>query len=340
MIKKLILITILFTNILLAKSEFMKICDNPTSEQHIVIKRIIGKEYNSEICKDFEIKNNRNLNGNYRVRSFVKRDYDKKKAILSDISPFVVYTSLEDLSIQNNNVTDINPLKNLKNLKELDISYNPISNISALKNLTKLESLRLSQNDLKDLKPLEGLKNLKYLTLIGSKNIKELDISAISNLDNLTDLAIIGINPKNICVLNKLTQLTVLKITGKAIKDISCLTKLTNLKSIELNYSSIENIDALSNYKKLEYINIDDTLIKNLKGLKDLEHFHTVYIRRNKNLEDTSSVSYKKLGNFEAFDNPKLKWCAPKTYNDIVNQVSCYEKDGTLKSWWKRLLRI
>ncbi|WP_171017868.1 leucine-rich repeat domain-containing protein [Aliarcobacter thereius] len=213
--------------------------------------------------------------------------------------------------------------------------------VKVLSNLTNLEELSLDQNSLKDLKPLENLINLKYLSISGKSiyDIEELDISSLPKLKNLKRL-FFGVNPKNICVLNSLTQLEELTIISKGITDISCLDKLRNLKNLELYSNSIENIDVLKNYKKLKILKIEDTQIKNLDALKDLENLHTVYVKRNSKLEDTSAISYKELGNYEAYDNPKLKWCSPKTYDDMINHKSCYEKDGTLKPFWKRWFGI
>lgn len=339
--RKIFLIPLLLSSFLFGKSEFIKICENPTVEQKELLQRMmrasIYLDYEAYLCEKVEKKLN-SQEKNVPKRIIVNRVLDNEYK-LNNIYLIEYFTEVEELNIQNNNIKDISPLKNLKNLKKLDITYNPIDNIDVLSNLTNLEELRLNQNSLKDLKPLDNLKNLKYLSISENNKETKIDISSMANFKNLKML-FLGVNPKNICVLNSLTQLEHLVIQSREIIDISCLDKLINLKNLELYSNSIENIDVLKNYKKLKILKIEDTQIKNLDALKDLENLHTVYVKRNSKLEDTSAISYKELGNYEAYDNPKLKWCSPKTYDDMVNHKSCYEKDGTLKPFLKKVIGI
>ncbi|MDX4036240.1 leucine-rich repeat domain-containing protein [Aliarcobacter skirrowii] len=338
--RKIFLIPLLLSSFLFGKSEFIKICENPTPEQKTTLNRVFHwqfTEYNSNRCEELEqiyIKN-----PDRKIKNLTLQSKDEDNEIISDID-VLKYFNLESLLLgEGNNIKDISPLKNLKNLKKLDITYNPIDNIDVLSNLTNLEKLSLDQNSLKDLKPLRNLKNLKNLNILRNNANEYLDISVLAELKNLKRL-FFTIEPKDICVLNSLTQLEELIIQNKKITNISCLDKLKNISYLKLSVNSIENIDVLKNYKKLKILKIEDTQIKNLDALKDLENLHTVYVKRNSKLEDTSAISYKELGNYEAYDNPKLKWCSPKTYNDMINHKSCYEKDGTLKPLWKRVLGI
>ena len=70
-------------------------------------------------------------------------------------------------------------------------------------------------------------------------------------------------------------------------------------------------------YRRLERLTLENLPIDDLSALTALPKLDYLYVR-----------------------DIKLRHCSPRNEEEIRAGISCYEKDGRLKSWWKRLLRI
>ena len=70
-------------------------------------------------------------------------------------------------------------------------------------------------------------------------------------------------------------------------------------------------------YRRLERLTLENLPIDDLSALTALPKLDYLYVR-----------------------DIKLRHCSPRNEEEIRAGVSCYEKDGHLKSWWKRLLRM
>ena len=103
--------------------------------------------------------------------------------MISDLTPLVGLTGLEELYLFGNDVTDISLLARLTDLKRLDLSRNDLSDISPIAGLTNLKWLHLHNNKISDISALAGLTNLTWLDV--AKN----EISDLSPLDGLRENA-------------------------------------------------------------------------------------------------------------------------------------------------------
>jgi Leucine-rich repeat (LRR) protein len=84
---------------------------------------------------------------------------------IEDISGIENLTNLDELILENNEITNIEPLKNLTRLTRLYLNRNKISDIEPLTNLTKLNHLVLRHNEITNIEPLKNLTKLKGLYL-------------------------------------------------------------------------------------------------------------------------------------------------------------------------------
>lgn len=328
---KIIIMSFLITVSLYSQSEFMKMCLNPTPSQKLTLIEIsknLYSEYSDETCKEIE-NGYINAEHSYKARTIL-RISDKN---ITDLSPLQYLIWINKLDLSGNNIEDITPLAKLINLKQLKISNNPITNIDVLKNLIRLESLSMYRVNPIDATPLKSLKNLKSFSWSDTNT----SISVISGLHQLESLYLHRIN-KDICSLNSLKKLKRLLLAQNNTTNISCLKNLTNLTHLEIQDDPIKNISVVSNYKELEIIDIQNTLVEDISVLKPLKHIVVVNIN-NTRVTDASPLSGKNMSIFRAEGTP-LRWCSPKTGQEIIDGVSCYEKDGTLKPWWKRLFRL
>ena len=117
---------------------------------------------------------------------------------VSDLSPLVGLTHLEELNLWVNSVSDISALASLTNLTYLGLVGNNISDMSALAELTNLESLFLDGNPISDLSPLAGLTKL---TRLGLDNISVSDFSPLAGLTSLRWMRLVGNNISDISPL-------------------------------------------------------------------------------------------------------------------------------------------
>jgi Leucine-rich repeat (LRR) protein len=357
----------LFTEELANKKEFMKMCNNPTPAQKITLESIATSnliKINEKMCKNI-------------IRKFIAIEIDYLKihdSDTQDLSPLLYFPHLTSLSLTRSKVKDISILKHLTKLKELDLSNNPLNDLSPLKDLKYLEDLDLSSTKVTDLIPLKNLKHLEDLNLYNTKitdlspinNVKtlkslsysnhnstEFDITQIKDLINLEYLSVLHVKIKNFFNINNLLNLKrFIPPTTVTVQDMSSLKNLKKLESLDLsNNKSITNIDFVVNFPELSSLDINNTNVENIDILKNVQSLKYLDIRNTK-VTDASAITGRQnfvLSSYSAifidlpftrFDTAPLKWCSPKNTQDVKNGKSCYEKDGTLKPFWKRWLGL
>ncbi|CAH8468475.1 unnamed protein product [Dicrocoelium dendriticum] len=110
---------------------------------------------------------------------------------ISNLDEFVNLTKLQ---LDNNIIEKIEHLDKLINLTWLDLSFNRIEKIENLDNLVKLEDLSLFNNKISKLEGLESLKKLKFLSL-GRNRLDDLEeVIYLRQFENLQSLTLEG-NP-------------------------------------------------------------------------------------------------------------------------------------------------
>ena len=78
-------------------------------------------------------------------------------------------TALNELVINNTNITNVDFLSNIYGLQNVDLSNNQIGNIDGLKGKTAINTLKLGYNNLTDISALNGLNNISYLEINNNK---------------------------------------------------------------------------------------------------------------------------------------------------------------------------
>jgi internalin A len=236
----------------------------------------------------------------------------------ADLSPIASYTELESFSISESKETfDIGVIANFKNLKTLTLRNAQVVSLAPLSGLGKLKTLDLrmdTQDGLPGRNRFEALRHLKSLTRLNIDVAEPLG-DQLKDLQNLQSLVIYG-PVKDVCSFNGLKKLTDLYLVKSGIRDISCLKDLKELVAITLFGNPIKSIADLVPLPNLRNLDIENTLIEDLSALTG-----------NPNMYILNT------------DGAPLRWCSPKSVNDIKKGVSCLSADGSEKPWWKRALR-
>ncbi|EGJ33191.1 protein of unknown function, DUF1349, partial [Moorena producens 3L] len=135
-----------------------------------------------------------------------------------------VFTYLEHLALNLNQISDLTPISGLTLLKSLELYKNQISDINALSELNKLEVLYLEENSIEEINGLANKPNLTFLYLKGNEVT---NLSPLSNSTSLLSLDVSNNKLTSISSLSSLPSLDYLNLTGN--EDIPC-EEINNLE--------------------------------------------------------------------------------------------------------------
>jgi len=367
MIKSLFLVLLLLQTALFAKSGFMKMCEHPTASQLRTLNAFSDSPPNDPISKE----RCKQINEGILEGSITSIHLLHKK--ISDLSPLSYLKDLKHIDINDNNITDLSPLAKLTKLKKLDITGNPISDISVLKNF-KLTKLRIFSNIPKpgyspgsrgsvigvkvDLTPLSNMTTLEDLRVYGSGE----SVPNLTKLVHLTSLSLFGLNMKNLCTIKNSTKIKDLSLgSNNNLSSLKCIENFKNLVTLDIFNCPITDLSPLQNLPKLKTITFEKMPVSDirplakLKSLEDLTFFQTK-IKYLSPLNASKSLLYITDENrfklftthiltgglqmwMETVTHRSLAHCSPIDITELREGISCFEKDGTLKPWWKRMLR-
>lgn len=228
-----------------------------------------------------------------KVSRYLKNITNKKLKRLVDSGK--IPANVEELEVEDSQITDITPLQTLTALKKINLTGNKISTLKPLQSLTNLQELRLEDCQISDITPLESLTSLTDLDLgsrkVGDvimKNMKGNKIRDIAPLESLTALTVLNLNYNrisNLKPIQSLANLQELYLQGNQINDLTSLSSLVNLRNLMLWDNKIKNIAPLQTLKNLQFLAIDaDRVndIKTLKSLTRLEHLFAGDITQSK----------------------------------------------------------
>lgn len=238
----------------------------------------------------------------------------------SDLTPIAGFSALESLYVQGNkNTIDISVIANFKSLKSLSLRDTQVVSLEPLAALSNLETLNLHMDRHKGLPGRKGLDVLRNLN-----NLRQLDMDVeeplgdqLKDLHKLQGLAVYG-PVSNVCSFRDLVNLESLYLQRANIENISCLKKLDKLYALVIDGSPVKDVSALASLPKLKILSLRNTLVTDLSAFT---------IQNNVT-----------IGSIDATGAP-LRWCSPKTAEDVKKGISCLNPDGTEKPWWKRALR-
>lgn len=208
---------------------------------------------------------------------------------------------IQEISLENTEITDLSPLKSFTSLKSLTLKNAAITDISAIAGVTTLTKLDLEFNAISDISPLNKLVNLESLNL---KLNRVEDISALSQLKKLKFLNLSNNSIKSVSALSALSELTELCVTDNEIQDISAMTGLKKLERFEAEFNKIESISALSGLVKLKKVYLSKNLIADISPLKDSSALQELFLSGNKIQDVTCLTNLKALTVLILSDNP------------------------------------
>lgn len=358
----LLLVLVLLQITLFSKSDFMKMCENPTASQYITLQKMLHPDKKLKVtyerCQELE-------------RETVTRGgVILRYSDVSDLSPLGFYTNMDEVVLYRANVSDISPLANLKKLEELDIRFNPVTDITPLKDLP-LKKLDIYSNKPKpnatsfvdvillafDLSPLSNITTLEELLVSGGGQT----LPDLTKLVNLKSLTLFGLDMKDLCKFKNSKKLKSLSLSNATLISLECIENFTNLEDLQIRRVNITDLSALQSLSKLKKITFEDVPVSDitpLAKLKSLESltFHKTEIKYLSPLKESQSLEYVMNDSrykffttrfltgglqmwAESLSGRSLEYCSPIDIKEIKAGISCFEKDGTLKPWWKRMLR-
>jgi hypothetical protein len=321
------------------RAKFQQLCAKPTPSQRETLQiwaKVDNKAYGPKFCTDVEYqyfgtKDKPNtwhtvaFGGVDNIRDYSPFQYFGNVMHLgigsaaADLSPFVNYIELESFSISDSKeIFDISVVAKFKNLKTLSLQNVRVISLAPLAGLSKLEKLNLHVE--------------RHTGLPGRKGFE-----ALRGLASLRDLSIDVAEPIG-DQLKKLGNLESIVIYGR-ITDVCSFAGLKKMTSLFLIESGIKDVSCLKDLKRLEFINLRGNPIKSLATLAPLPALRNLYVK-NTQIEDLSALTGNPNMYILETDGAPLRRCSPKTAEDITKGVSCFNADGTEKSWWKRLLRL
>lgn len=106
---------------------------------------------------------------------------------LGSLAPLSGLHALQQLSLEETDVTDVRPLAGLKQLRRLSLHHSQVIDVQPLHSLDAMEDLDLSCTRIADLRPLRALKRLQRIDLTGTP------IDDLSPLKDLPQLRWLGL---------------------------------------------------------------------------------------------------------------------------------------------------
>ncbi|RXJ65837.1 hypothetical protein CRV08_14340 [Halarcobacter ebronensis] len=340
--KKILLILLLNISFLLSEDSFIYICKNPTPEQKKTTNAMVNA-YNEFKEKKFKI----NIN-NPRICEELYDKYNNSfKAIvgqnMSDISFLKYFDWLTRLNLRDNKITDITPLKYLTKLTKLDLGLNKVSKgVESLENLP-LKELSIDITNDTDLKYIGKIKTLENLSLFYGKNVH-----ALNNLINLKKLTLLSVNIQSLCDLKDLQSLEQLTLFDNNLTSLECIDQFPNLKKLRIERSPITDLTPLIHADSIKEFHFYEMPVEDISPLAKMKNLRSVLFSKTKikylsPLKESKSIEFAEDTRekfIEEYFNRTLAHCSPKSMKEVREGKSCFEKDGTLKPFYKRWLGL
>ncbi len=205
-----------------------------------------------------------------------------KSSHLQNLEPLgKLASSLESLSIPDNQAGSLAPLAGLSRLRRLDLAGSVVVDLAAIKDL-RLESLNLNNTRVKDLSPLRGMPLLELeiadtrvsifdplrsfsLTRLNLAKTPFSELSVLRDMP-LRDLNISGTKVFDFISLRRFPQLAVFQAADTGFKDPSLLAEMP-LVELNLANTKLNDLSALRRIP-LQNLNISGTPVKDLSPLQ------------------------------------------------------------------------
>lgn len=186
--------------------------------------------------------------------------------------------SLEELFLENNQLTDISVLSTLTNLTELDLDNNQLTDVTALSGLTQLTHLYLFKNQLTDVTGLADLINLVDLNLAENQLIS---LAGLSKLQSLIKLQLTKNALTDVAGLGGLSKLENLDLDNNQLANVTELSSLTRLNRLQLRNNHLTDAIALAGLTQLEDLNLENNQLTDVTGLFQWPNLSRLNLKNN-----------------------------------------------------------
>lgn len=260
---------------------------------------------------------------------------DKNISSLVGMSFFI---NLEELIIEDNQISSLKPIENLFKLKLLNAKNNPIISVN-LKNMTARLDVALSQTKIKNL-DVSGMENLYRL------EIEETPLSTV-NLRGCVSLESIPMAANQLTEINLdgLPSLTYINLSRNKIKQID-VKNMPKLNYLELEDNLLENLDLTGTTRiqnlflagnPIAFLDVSKLTRVNFIGAERMHALKSLDVSKNTILrslwfEDNRSLEYLNLINGNSELNPKNLTSLPNIKTICVNTER--QKNNLSASYW------
>jgi hypothetical protein len=176
----------------------------------------------------------------YEARSVEQLSIDSNN--ISDLTGLEEFTNLKELFMRTNNVSDLTPLLNL-DLEILNCSENPIINLD-LSSFPNLKAIRSGSNDLQSINLTQNT-NLLSIAIVESNENANPNNFDISNNNALLSLFLGNLPAQNIDFSNKLNLINLVVIETEL--NTIDLSQNNNIENLHLDNNSLSQIDLTQN---------------------------------------------------------------------------------------------
>ncbi|BDR55288.1 hypothetical protein KIMH_13990 [Bombiscardovia apis] len=237
-------------------------------------------------------------------------------------------TKLQNIDLDNNQITDISTITGLPSLTRIDANVNQITNVGNFNN-PNITILNLCQNKISSIASISWT-NLTKLQSLGLNNNQITDISTITGLPSLTHLNVDANQITNTGALNNpnLTYIILSHNKISSIADISW-TNLTKLQTLSLYNNQITDISTITGLPDLSTLSANSNQITTV-GALDNPSLQGLQLQRNK-ISSIASINWSNLTKLQSLDisNNQITDISPITGLPNLSRIEAYRNQIT-----------
>lgn len=248
-------------------------------------------------------------------------------------------TSLEELEMQNNDLTTVPPVTGLPKLRYLGLAGNKLTSVQALAGMRQLTELKVGSNQLTDYTPIASLTNLTTLSI---GNNRSNDISMLRSLVNLEEATFsqMGLTNNAVQIFSYMPKLVTLSIDfNDQISDLTPLAGLRQLQSLNFSKDRVADLTPLKQMTNLTDLSFSNAQVANLAPLAGLTKLTSLNMLRNhvsdlsplQNLQDLSYLNAKFQSVTNAaigLKNGETTATVPLSVKDTAGNAIDLQQDG------------
>ena len=188
--------------------------------------------------------------------------------------------NIEELYIQNQQITDIGPISSLTKLRYLQLGQNPTSDLSPLEGLIYLEEIHLSIGTFIDISPLTRLPNLKFLEIFGCPYVNVHQIQDFRYLQTLIILLTNASYPFHHYLPD--IPLIYLNVETSPVDSLEWFSAYkSSLRTLMINMTRIRSLEGIEEFTELEVLNISRINVSDFTPLLLLPNLRVLYVSPN-----------------------------------------------------------